>query len=170
MSASQGMKVDEYKSTCECRWVQVDEWKSMSASRWMKVDECKSTSASVSEAIPPWWQLCLAYQMKSCTAWRKKVLSKKWLEAAWHRNHFFTRRLHNLTNRSQCCKRLPWRRGAVDVASASGTRRPGSNPARVYVRFLVKQCNAVVCKWLYVHRLCVGKIYFKALSQFFKML
>jgi hypothetical protein len=33
------------------------------------------------------------------------------------------------TNKILIC--LPWRRGAVDIASASGTRRPGSNPARV---------------------------------------
>jgi hypothetical protein len=31
---------------------------------------------------------------------------------------------------------MPWRRGAVDIAFASGTEEPGSNPARVYLRFL----------------------------------
>jgi hypothetical protein len=29
--------------------------------------------------------------------------------------------------------KVPWQRGAVDIASASGTEDPGSNHARVYV-------------------------------------
>jgi hypothetical protein len=39
----------------------------------------------------------------------------------------------------------PWRRGAVDIASASGTRRPGFE-SRQGIRFLGKHGNAVAYK------------------------
>jgi hypothetical protein len=40
---------------------------------------------------------------------------------------------------------LPWRRGAVDIASASRTRRPGFEFRRG-IRFLGKHSSAVVYK------------------------
>jgi hypothetical protein len=43
---------------------------------------------------------------------------------------------------------LPWRRGAVDIASASGTRRPGFE-YRQSKRFLGKHSSAVVYKMTY---------------------
>jgi hypothetical protein len=39
----------------------------------------------------------------------------------------------------------PWRRGKVDIASASGTRRPGFE-SRQGIRFLGKHSSAVVYK------------------------
>jgi hypothetical protein len=39
--------------------------------------------------------------------------------------------------------RVPWQRGAVDIASASGSDDPGSNPDRVKV-FLGNHSNALV--------------------------
>jgi hypothetical protein len=46
---------------------------------------------------------------------------------------------HNIDPRS------PWRRGAMDIASASGMRRPGFE-SRQGIRFLGKHSNAVVYK------------------------
>jgi hypothetical protein len=40
---------------------------------------------------------------------------------------------------------VPWRRGAMDITSASGTRRPGFE-SRQDIRFLGKHRNAVVYK------------------------
>jgi hypothetical protein len=42
---------------------------------------------------------------------------------------------------------MHWRRGAVDIAFASGTEDPGSNPAMVQ-GFLGSHSNAVVCNKL----------------------
>jgi hypothetical protein len=51
---------------------------------------------------------------------------------------------------------LPWRRGAVVIASASGTRRPEFK-SRQGIRLLGKHSSAVVCKMTYyVHCLCAG--------------
>jgi hypothetical protein len=43
----------------------------------------------------------------------------------------------------------PWRRGAVDIATASGTRRPGFE-SRQGIRFLGKHSSAVVYKITYI--------------------
>jgi hypothetical protein len=42
-------------------------------------------------------------------------------------------------------KYLPWRRGAVDIESATGTRRPGFK-SHQGIRFLGKNSSAVVLK------------------------
>jgi hypothetical protein len=52
--------------------------------------------------------------------------------------------------------RKPCRRGAVDIASASRTRRPGFE-SRQGIRFLGKHSYAVVYKWLNMHCLCVER-------------
>jgi hypothetical protein len=51
-------------------------------------------------------------------------------------------------------KKKPWRFGAVDIAFASGTEDPGSNPARV-LGFLGSHSNTVVYNLLNMHCLCV---------------
>jgi hypothetical protein len=39
--------------------------------------------------------------------------------------------IDNLKEKRKNCFQMPWRRGTVDIVSASGTEDPGSNPARV---------------------------------------
>jgi hypothetical protein len=65
---------------------------------------------------------------------------------------------------------MPWRRGTVDIASASRTRRPGFE-SRHGIRFLGKHSGAVVYKMTYVICIvCVLKGEIKALaSKIFKM-
>jgi hypothetical protein len=53
----------------------------------------------------------------------------------------------------------PWRLGALDIASASGMRRPGFESRRG-IRFLGKHSSAVVYKMTYIcnmHCLCVKR-------------
>jgi hypothetical protein len=59
-----------------------------------------------------------------------------------------------IRNEIEICLLLPWRRGAVDTASASGTEGPGSNPARLY-EIKGKHIIAVVYCWLNMHWFCV---------------
>jgi hypothetical protein len=56
---------------------------------------------------------------------------------------------HQLVKRIQD---MPWRRGAVDIPTASGARRPGFE-SRQGIRFLGKHSRAVVYKM--THCLCV---------------
>jgi hypothetical protein len=57
---------------------------------------------------------------------------------------------------------FPWQRGAVDIAFASGTRRPVFE-SRQGIRFLGKHSSAVVYNWLNMNCLCVEKREIKAL-------
>jgi hypothetical protein len=58
---------------------------------------------------------------------------------------------------------LPWWRGAVDIASSSGTRRPGfeSRQGKVFG----KHSSAVEYKYLNMHCLCIEKREIKALAK-----
>jgi hypothetical protein len=54
-------------------------------------------------------------------------------------------------------------RGSVDIASTSETEGPGSNPARVYVRFLWENIEMLLCKIDLICIVCVLIVKHKAL-------
>jgi hypothetical protein len=57
---------------------------------------------------------------------------------------------------------VPWRRGTVDIASASGTRRPGFE-SRLGIRFLGEHSSAVMQNYL-ICIVCVLKREMRALA------
>jgi hypothetical protein len=63
----------------------------------------------------------------------------------------------------QGVKLQPWRRGSVDVASASGPEDPGSNPARVKVLNEILSMLLCVIDFIHMHCLCLFEKYVLAL-------
>jgi hypothetical protein len=59
------------------------------------------------------------------------------------RENDFSPERNKVKHGSERLNDMPWRRGAVDIASASGTRRPGFK-SRQGMRFLEKHSSAVV--------------------------
>jgi hypothetical protein len=59
---------------------------------------------------------------------------------------------------------VPWGCAAIDIASASGTRRPGFE-SRQGITFLGKHSSAVLYKLLDMHCLCFEKREIKVLAK-----